>query len=110
MHARAQQSVDRAMIHEEPPEDSRSALVCDPPCAADPNQKTLVRSSLLPLCALRSGIRKFCEGIRPSLIWFWSAFIRSPALFSPPLSALAAIILAVDKRDVIIGALTRPFQ
>jgi hypothetical protein len=31
-------------------------------------------------------------------------------LFSPPLSALAAIILAVDKRDVIVGALTRPFQ
>jgi hypothetical protein len=44
------------------------------------------------------------------LFWFWTGLIRSPALFSPPLSALAAIILAVDKRDVIIGALTRPFQ
>jgi hypothetical protein len=52
----------------------------------------------------------YVRTVRPVLIWFWSALTRSPVLFSPPLSALAAIILAVDRREAIIGALTRPFH
>jgi hypothetical protein len=52
----------------------------------------------------------YVSAVRPALIWFWTALIRSPALFAPPLSALAAIIIAVDRCDAIIGALTRPFQ
>lgn len=52
----------------------------------------------------------WAKALRPILIWFWSGLIQSKAVFSPPLSALAAIIVAVDNRDAIIGALSRPFQ
>lgn len=79
----------------------------------------LITDIIAPLLAngLRIGLAMvfilghfYIQYLRPSLIWFWSALIRSPALFSPPASALAAIILVFDKRNAILGALTRPFQ
>lgn len=57
---------------------------------------------------LANGLR--VRTIRPVLTWFWFALTRSPALFSPPLSSLAAIILAVAKREAIVGALARTLQ
>jgi hypothetical protein len=48
--------------------------------------------------------------LRRALIWFWSALVRSNALFSPPLSAAAAMIILIERRDAIFSALARPFQ
>jgi hypothetical protein len=43
--------------------------------------------------------------LRPILIWFWTGLIRSPALFTPPATAIAAAIYVVSHWSEIISAL-----